>query len=575
MTSEYKMTTIVNYMVQSSYHLIMKTLIMGLLFSIPCRGITKILYVDPYQHEVNITQTQQIKHTYKSLHEASSALEPGDELVIYGGIYRESIQIPKRKWLANKPTVIRAHLGETVTIKGSDIVTGWKSLGDGLFVKYNWTSNSQQVFLDGQPLAQIGGSIFNGYPDRPDHTLAKLHLGNGIWPGRKNGGLNNMTDLSFFFDPDKKMLFVKLHKNDSLSDHTIEVSVRSRLLEGMNLRYFIIKDLTFQHANASSTGRGGAVHLHGDYILVENVKIFAVDSVGLLIRGNYNQVENSNFSKCGQVGLVASGRHFQLLDTETSGNNTRGFNKYWEAGGAKFGAQGGLHDAIISGHRAYDNNGDGLWVDWKNTNNTIRDCVTAYNTGHGIHYEASATGRIENNYSYANHQRGIYLPHSSNSIIVHNLVAFNNLEGVVIIDEGREDPKGEFDLRPRNNKVIGNILAWNSSKKPSLVLPADLLGNQSDYNLYITKAPPTFSLGWPFKGMLKGSMRISSWIRASGQDIHSWSLIDDPPEKLLNSIRIKKNDIDWSPLFTIAKKFSITDEAIGIHRNRHPGPGKP
>jgi parallel beta-helix repeat protein len=256
--------------------------------------------------------------------------------------------------------------------------------------------------------------------------------------------------------------------------------------------------------------------------------------------------------------MKARGRANRLIGNETNFNNTRGFNKWWEAGGAKFVGYGGLRDSEVSGHRAIGNNGDGLWFDWMNSNNRIHGNVAAYNNGFGIHYEASQKGYIYNNYVFGNKQRGIYLPHSSDSTIEHNLVAMNGMEGIAIIDEGRSKEKEV--LRPRANRVLFNIVAWNG--KPAIVLPLKLADNVSDYNLMLGSGkPPAFSLGW---GSRDNPVRngLAAWTAASGQDMHSWSKNFDIPASLRKALESRQPNPDWAQVLSLASKFAARGAAV-------------
>ena len=288
-------------------------------------------------------------------------------------------------------------------------------------------------------------------------------------------------------------------------------------------------------------------------MVIEGVEVTDVDGAGLDVTGDENVIRNSRANRCGQLGMKVRGRSVKLIDNETSFNNTRGFNTWWEAGGVKFVGGGGLQDSEVRGHRAIGNNGDGIWFDWMNSNNKIHGSLAAYNAGFGIHYEASRKGYIYNNRVFGNKRRGIYLPHSAESVVAHNLVARNGMEGVAVIDEGRS-PKRE-ELRPRANRVVGNIIAWNG--KSALVLPAGTLENVSDYNLYLSaREPPRFSLGW---GTRESPVRngLDAWRAASGQDAHSWSESLGVPANLLAALEKKQPDADWTGILELASRFSV------------------
>jgi parallel beta-helix repeat protein len=531
-------------------------------------GIAGARYVDPAHPAAQDSGDGNAKRPYRTLAYAMKQLQPGDSLSLAPGTYRESLLFPDIKWTGAATSVQPAGKG-VVTIKGSDVVGGWERLEAGLYVKRPWDVNSQQVFIDGAPLKQVGGTVFNGYPERANHPMKKLHGSNGgIWPGRVPGGVQELTEGSFHYDADARSLYVKIAPSAPLG--TVEVSVRPYLALGKNLRSVSLAGLRFQHANTTAVSQSGALALSGDRLVLEGIEVTHVDGNGIDITGNENVIRGSRANYCGQVGMKVRGRANKLIDNETSFNNTRGFNKWWEAGGAKFVGDGGLRDSEVRGHLAVGNAGDGIWFDWMNSNNRVHGSVAAYNAGFGIHYEASQKGYIYDNYVFRNRQRGIYLPHSSDSIVAYNLVAGNGMEGIAVIDEGRS--RGKAELRPRANRIVGNIVAWNG--KAAVVLPASLLDNVSDYNLYLgDREPPSFSLGW---GSRESPVRkgLPAWRSASGQDANSWSESFEIPAALLTRLEKKERDADWSDVIQVASKFSVPPAALaGANLVKNPAPG--
>jgi hypothetical protein len=159
-------------------------------------------------------------------------------------------------------------------------------------------------------------------------------------------------------------------------------------------------------------------------------------------------------------------------------------------------------------------------------------------------------------------------------VVAHNLVARNGMEGIVIVDEGRA--KSRAELRPRGNRVVGNIVAWNG--RSAVVLPAALADNASDYNLYlIGREPPGFSLGWASR---ESPIRrgLEAWRAASGQDAHSWSEAFDIPKELLLALDKRQADADWTPVTKLASRFSVltAEPAVGktpaVSPQLTPGP---
>jgi hypothetical protein len=474
---------------------------------------------------------------YRTIDDAMTALQPGDHLIIAAGLYRESILFPKRDWSAASPTVIEGR--GRVVVDAADIVTGWTPAGNGVFYR-DWPKESAQVSVDGKPLAQVGGSVFGGYPDDRANPLSEiLPDSGGIWPGRREGDAATMGDGDFFYDRALRRLFLRTTNTD-LSGHVVEVSSRAHSLLAQNVDFVQVHNLAFRHGNTSPTGRDALVTLSGRHIVVDHVSVEQADSVGIQVDGDDNIIVDSSAHHCGQLGMKIRGARVLIARNETDYNNTRDFNKWWEAGGVKFVGEQGLRDSIVTGHTAIGNRGDGIWFDWGMQDNRVENSVLEYNSGFGIQYEASSGAQIVGNRVIGNGQRGIYLPHSSHSVVRGNLIAANGLEGIAIVDEGRRDPTGKLDLQPRANAVLNNVVAWNGS---ALTVPSSTPDLVSDGNVFIgwgSQLRESAGWGHPFNS-------LAIWRRQVGLDKSSVRIerVIDPAFAASLQAKQRGPDLAW------------------------------
>jgi len=66
-----------------------------------------------------------------SIAAAADLAQPGDTVIIHAGTYRERIAPPRGGTSEDRRITYRAAAGERVIVCGSEIVTGWKEVGDG------------------------------------------------------------------------------------------------------------------------------------------------------------------------------------------------------------------------------------------------------------------------------------------------------------------------------------------------------------------------------------------------------------------------------------------------------------
>lgn len=517
---------------------------------------------------LNFACAQDILLTPNNYKKVWGAVKPGDRVVFADGEYRAEFYLNGGKpWSADLPTTFMAKNPGKVVIKGSDIVQGWQSVKDGQYVK-DWPTEAQQVFVSGNPLKQLGGNIFDGFPNNPSSSYRKLHQENGgIWPGRiKYEPSQKMPDDSFYYDQTSKKLFIQT--NQDLEKNKVEVSVRWRPFFAEQVKGIVLDGLVFEHSNASYRGRGAVVSIIGDDNVIKNVQVKYADDVGIGMVGNRNKLIDSEVTYSGRLGVGGSGEHNLIKGVTASYNNTRGFNKWWEAGGFKFVGNGGMQNSEFIGNTAIGNNGDGIWFDWKNKNNQIRENIAAYNTGFGIHYELSQSGVIQDNYVYGNGQRGIYLRDSVNCWVTHNMVIANGLEGIAILYTGQKDGNG-VEFGGENNKVYSNIVGWNNGG--ALIMPkgASKLG-EADTNVYFgNQKTNKFSLGYP-STFSPALYSLADWQKASNLDLGSILSEVNLPKEISDDLTKKIPIKSWAAIQNLATDLK-KEKGLIVKNNSLPG----
>lgn len=425
-----------------------------------------------------------------------AALEKSDAMTVWidTGVYRESFEIPR------SGITLRALPGADVKIKGSDVVSGWVRLNpisENIW-KARWHINSQQVFVDGEPLQQIGANCpFNSESNS---------LGQVLLPP-VGSGVNDMTENSFYFDPVDSWLYIRLSAADNQdpdpNHHTIEASVRNYIIpynynEDRNGIRLI--DLQFFHSNASAEGKTGSlVSVSGTDWLVQRCSFNDGDFRGLFVAGTGHRIVDCVCDRNGCVGFSVHGSDkahgFKAWDRppqdiSVSGcrfnyNNYRRFYSQWNSAGAKNVTS--CRGVYFSRCQARFNKGAGIWFDICARDNVVDRCIVTDNADSGLEYEISDKAVFSNNIVIRNgffhDNAGIFISCSNDVLVVNNTLYGNN-KGIVLNNYGRSEHP---DMK--NNMIVGNNVL--SSVYDDFVLALDPSpmeapwhGNVTDYNTY-------------------------------------------------------------------------------------------
>ncbi len=388
-------------------------------------------------------------------------LEPGDTLLLHGGIYREAVTID-RSGTAERPITIRAAEGESVTLTGADRITEWSLIqGDERaygtpwpykFVAWNKTythpnddyhrliGRCEQVFVNGYPLRQV---------------LERDKLSRG----------------TFLVDIDAQHLYIQPADNQEITKNKamVEASVRDQILR-VKAGYVVVKGLRFRYA--ANRAQQGAAQFSGDRIIVEDCTFEYTNASGATFTGKDVIVRHCTFQHNGQLGFGASRAHGLLLtDCAVRNNNTKGFDRGWEAGGNKICLTRG---AILENSVFADNRGNGIWFDIGNEDCQVRNCLIANNENAGIFYEISYGLHAHDNVIVGNGfaftpgawgaAAGISLSSSPSCTIERNLI-LGNREGFNFREQSRSTPR--IDNRKsepvwNHDQIIRhNVLAYN------------------------------------------------------------------------------------------------------------------
>ena len=93
---------------------------------------------------------------FKTIQHAALLAQPGDTVLVRGGVYRETVK-PARSGTSAAPIAFKAYNGERVTVSGTNVVSGWSGHAGSVFkAGQSWDlgTGNNQVFVDGRMMIE-------------------------------------------------------------------------------------------------------------------------------------------------------------------------------------------------------------------------------------------------------------------------------------------------------------------------------------------------------------------------------------------------------------------------------------
>lgn len=443
---------------------------------------------------------------WRTLKHALARLQAGDTLTIRGGVYREGMLQVVNEGTPEEPILVSGAPGEQVVVKGSQVVTGWKPTGEGSWYVENWSINSQQLFLNGRPLEQVGATS----------VLHQTEVNGKALLSSRGEDESDLFPGSFYFSESRQRLYVMLPDRSDPNNFFMEASVQSRLLHGHDSRYVTVRRIVFEHCNGTSrwlfnsmvaTGLShwtfeDCTFRHGDFAGV------GIGGVGHTLRRcemRYNGVMGVNYNGK-RPGDYPSGsierQDFLMEGCTVSENNYRRIRDGWGAAGIKAIPNG--RGLVIRNSRFANNYGHGVWIDACRGEIMIEGNIVSGNQD-GIRIEIThpmaedAFGvHIIGNQVYRNQRAGIEIAQSESVVVEHNTVLLNGNNALRIYDQRRSDEAARLGDVEVTRNILGQPHQTSAPNENLVTYPelTDPDSIRSDRNFFITESSSHPGVEW-------------------------------------------------------------------------------
>ncbi|UJH68518.1 right-handed parallel beta-helix repeat-containing protein [Allomuricauda sp. SCSIO 65647] len=539
---------------------------------------SKTYVVDQKHQHASDTNEGTLQKPLKTINRAAELVKAGERVVVYGGVYRETI-FPINGGESNSKMIsYEAAPGEEVIVKGSKILSAkWEQrkiytdVIKDTTLSYTWsrkiwvTTIPDTFFEDGYFPLKLPNILPQEHKLMPWAKLVKnispytSTRGLIFQDGKRMVQLEDYGDLtrvpgSFWVDADGKTIHIHSFDSGNPNSSLFEVAIRSHLFKPkqVGLNYIQVRGFTFEHcANGFlRTSTGAVTTLGGQRWIIEDNTIRHVNSSGLefgymayetedpntenFVRERKDDmgfmlVRNNHIYDCGTAGIrsfvvsngIIENNHIHHIGWQDAEN-------YWECSGIKMLV---THKTLVSNNHIHDiQGGNGIWLDWdirysRVTQNVIYD---VQNIQGGIFVEASHyPNLVDNNFVWNIDGNGIYANDTDYLMVYHNMVG--NTTGSVVHAIVQTDRfQNGRKLTAEENRVFNNVFVDTRPMRFSAN------SNLVDHNVYIkTKQPDYIDLKeLRAKGHDENSIQINGQVALNREALYVFWKSTDVIEKV-------------------------------------------
>ena len=407
-----------------------------------------------------------VSNPLRTIGHAVAVAPSGSTIVLRGGLYHETVEIP-----ANKTLTVQSYPNEAAWLEGRSPVTDWTKKGT-TWVHSGWTTQFDSTAgynaAQGANTSAGWGFVNPAYPmaSHPDQVwigntaLKQVAAGSPVAAGQFAVDYNAKT-ITVGSDPNAD--------TTRASDLPLALTVRSAhsVIRGIGVRGY-----------GTPIPNLGTVRMIGVGDLMENVVVTSTASTGIAAIGTGQTYRHISLLDNGMLGMVGNYADGLTIDSALAqGNNAEHFNGAPVAGGIKITRTRGVS---VTNSVSRDNLATGLWFDESCYDVTAANNDLIDNGSHGMSLEISATAKILNNMVTGNANDGLKINDSADVQIWNNTIGGNG-RGIELVQDLRRgarlsdpghDPRQKLP-DPTETWLVGDVTIANN-----------IIAEGRDYSVY-------------------------------------------------------------------------------------------